>query len=251
MFIYKFYEVYALTLRWNTMNILELVLVIVSLLLCICFITIIVLILILKKNKKQDQEHFSKMNQTIKMLESSSEQWSKHFQTFAVMNNSNEIEISPSSSYTHDKQPKNIDTMAIINPNESHKDDFNGMLSNKIDKTEVLIGTPPSFNYHSSNIIIEYYVNNEPHNFKMNLEIVTIGRSTSCDIHLNSTHVSSKHAMIFRKNGMLYIIDNKSKNGTFINNQRIEEMTIIDGNSKIMIASSEIKVIIDNEHKFN
>ena len=52
---------------------------------------------------------------------------------------------------------------------------------------------------------------------------VVIGRSTTAQICLNNTVISSQHAqLIFDANGNLHIIDLSSSNGTFLNDRKIE-----------------------------
>lgn len=52
---------------------------------------------------------------------------------------------------------------------------------------------------------------------------VTIGRSRKCDIRVESESVSKRHASITlnREEGAYFLIDTESRNGTFINGQKI------------------------------
>ena len=50
---------------------------------------------------------------------------------------------------------------------------------------------------------------------------ITIGRSAENDIILNEMSVSGGHAVIFRRDDKWYLIDKKSRNGTYRNNIRI------------------------------
>jgi FHA domain len=60
-------------------------------------------------------------------------------------------------------------------------------------------------------------------------ELTTIGRSPDCDIFLDDVTVSRKHAAIVRKNGDLFIEDQGSLNGTFLNRKRIESALLENG----------------------
>ena len=60
-------------------------------------------------------------------------------------------------------------------------------------------------------------------------EEVSIGRSEQCTVCVNSDMVSRRHAVINRILGHYIVVDLKSTNGTFINDQRIERAELKDG----------------------
>jgi hypothetical protein len=60
-------------------------------------------------------------------------------------------------------------------------------------------------------------------------EQTTIGRSPDCDIFLDDVTVSRKHASIVKKDGDLFIEDQGSLNGTFLNRKRIESAKLENG----------------------
>ena len=57
--------------------------------------------------------------------------------------------------------------------------------------------------------------------FDLKEETTVLGRSPECDISINETSVSRRHAQISRKGETLYIEDLKSQNGTWINGHPI------------------------------
>lgn len=64
---------------------------------------------------------------------------------------------------------------------------------------------------------------------------ITIGRSNSnADYRLMTNQISRMHATIIKENGMTYIIDNKSTNGTYINSKRLLE------NQKALVCVGDI-----------
>ncbi len=59
---------------------------------------------------------------------------------------------------------------------------------------------------------------------------LTIGRGPDCDIILPDRVVSRRHACIDRRDGEYFIIDDDSKNGTFVNGKPVTEpRRLIDG----------------------
>lgn len=60
---------------------------------------------------------------------------------------------------------------------------------------------------------------------------ISIGRNSDNDIVLDNRGVSRKHAMIEINPANSVIIDNESLNGTFVNNRRIEEEILHEGDT--------------------
>ncbi|MEO6599499.1 MAG: GGDEF domain-containing protein [Polyangiaceae bacterium] len=60
-------------------------------------------------------------------------------------------------------------------------------------------------------------------------EEVSIGRSEQCTVSVNSDLVSRRHAAINRVLGRYIVVDLKSTNGTFVNDQRVERAELKDG----------------------
>jgi len=64
--------------------------------------------------------------------------------------------------------------------------------------------------------------------FALNSEMV-VGRSKECDITLAAAHLSRRHAVLLIKNGLLYVKDLGSSNGTYVNGKRIVEARVKRG----------------------
>ncbi len=64
---------------------------------------------------------------------------------------------------------------------------------------------------------------------EINEGTLTLGRSHDCDIVIDNSGVSKRHAKISLKNNMLTLEDLKSRNGTFINGLRIRQKNIQSG----------------------
>jgi len=61
-------------------------------------------------------------------------------------------------------------------------------------------------------------------------DLLTIGRSPDCDIILADRVVSRRHACIERRDTGYFIVDDESKNGTFVNGKPVSEpRRLIDG----------------------
>lgn len=58
-----------------------------------------------------------------------------------------------------------------------------------------------------------------------------IGRDYNSTIRLNHRTVSRKHAVIKAENGGYRVIDTESRNGTYINNQRIKQSVLRHGDN--------------------
>lgn len=59
--------------------------------------------------------------------------------------------------------------------------------------------------------------------------MMIVGRSNECDISLAAAHLSRRHAKLFVNDGLLYVKDLESSNGTFLNGERITEARVKRG----------------------
>ena len=74
----------------------------------------------------------------------------------------------------------------------------------------------------------------------MDKEKAVIGRSNECQITINDTKVSRMHSTFFVKNQKLFVKDNSSTNGTFVNNKKIFEKKLSSGDD-IRLGTTYIK----------
>ncbi|WKD51323.1 FHA domain-containing protein [Microbulbifer spongiae] len=56
-----------------------------------------------------------------------------------------------------------------------------------------------------------------------------VGRSEECDITFSLSHLSRRHARLEVREGLLFVIDLGSANGTFVNNRRVAESRVRRG----------------------
>ena len=82
---------------------------------------------------------------------------------------------------------------------------------------------------------------------------VNIGRNENNDLIVSSNIISGNHAIIELINNILYITDNNSSNGTFINNQRINPGQPIDilGKTVFLSGTNGIQIIAKNTSSSN
>ncbi len=70
-----------------------------------------------------------------------------------------------------------------------------------------------------------------------------IGRGKHCDFIINSGKVSREHAVIVRDEGVYFIEDLGSSNGTWFNKQRIKRKQVDDGD-EFFICNEKIKLVL-------
>jgi pSer/pThr/pTyr-binding forkhead associated (FHA) protein len=66
-----------------------------------------------------------------------------------------------------------------------------------------------------------------------------IGRSEDNQVRLNSDDVSQRHCLIMATGSGFMLKDLQSRNGTFVNGERVEERLLADGD-RIQVGSSEL-----------
>src|SRR5262245_37948178 len=69
----------------------------------------------------------------------------------------------------------------------------------------------------------------------LNGDRLVLGRNPDCQVVIPITSVSREHAAIVVRQGRYYIEDLQSRNGTFVNNQQIMQLTLLHHNDRIRI----------------
>ncbi|MGD8621887.1 MAG: FHA domain-containing protein [Anaerolineales bacterium] len=68
------------------------------------------------------------------------------------------------------------------------------------------------------------------------------GRGSECDIRLKDSEASRKHATLYIENNQLFVRDEGSANGTFVNEKRIESPTVLSAQDRIRIGNTVFTV---------
>ena len=71
-----------------------------------------------------------------------------------------------------------------------------------------------------------------------------IGRSSDCDLRLPDEFISAKHCKIFFENEELFIEDQGSTNGTFIDGIQVEKRSPLEQGQKVQIGITELKIVV-------
>lgn len=77
-------------------------------------------------------------------------------------------------------------------------------------------------------------------------ELNAIGRHPKNNIRLNDREISKEHAVIERQNGRFVLRDLRSSNGSYVNNRRITEQQLKDGD-EIQLGSMKLFFTIDRD----
>lgn len=82
---------------------------------------------------------------------------------------------------------------------------------------------------------------------RLTREVTLVGRHPSCDLVIDNPGLSNRHAMLVLTDGLLWIRDLASKNGTKVNGQRIKWGAILPGD-ELTLGPSKYKVFLGPEN---
>jgi hypothetical protein len=71
---------------------------------------------------------------------------------------------------------------------------------------------------------------------------LTIGRAAGCQITLDDSYVSQLHARVFVRDGLLYVEDLGSTNGTYLNTRKVSAAVPMQRGDKLKIGSTVMEV---------
>ncbi|NOR14419.1 MAG: SpoIIE family protein phosphatase [Candidatus Aminicenantes bacterium] len=80
----------------------------------------------------------------------------------------------------------------------------------------------------------------DPFHIKIEAKPMTLGRAAENEIPVPDPFCSNKHARVFIKENKVFIQDNNSKNGVFVNGKRIQNETELKKGDEILMGSTRI-----------
>lgn len=73
-------------------------------------------------------------------------------------------------------------------------------------------------------------------------EELTIGRGPQCSLVLDDAYASTVHARLFNRDGMVFVEDMGSTNGTYLNRQKITSPTELQRGDKVKIGKTVLEM---------
>lgn len=73
-------------------------------------------------------------------------------------------------------------------------------------------------------------------------EELTVGRAAGCQITLDDTYVSQLHARIFQRDGLCYVEDLGSTNGTYLNRKKVSGPLQCKAGDQLQVGSVVLEV---------
>lgn len=217
------------------------VITIVGVLLIILLIAIIIL---LTKNYKNSEviEHENKTKKNSNSKDSSSKESQEYFEYDETTHIGANIPLFQNRAFSSeinkasivlDEVPKIPEVQKTELINSMYKNDYAGL-----GETELLTGKLPD----SHIAVISYEHDGRLYDYQMKSDFINIGRDPeTCHLVIpHDKYIGKYHAQIFKKNNKFYIVDMNSKNGTYIEDERIYSTIEIKNNSIIRLASTKI-----------
>jgi len=72
---------------------------------------------------------------------------------------------------------------------------------------------------------------------------ITLGRSSECDVSVQDTYISSRHARLMNDNGELSIEDLGSTNGTYVNQELVKGRMQLDRGDIVQVGGVIFEVV--------
>lgn len=151
-------------------------------------------------------------------------------------------------------QKRQFKYVGTENPEEEFKtvsfenNDFKGNTYNETNDETLAMDDdtqPMEQSYERPDIVITYEDGERSKIIKMTADQVTVGRGVGNDLLLGKNSFSSRnHAVFTLREGKLYLKDLNSKNGTFLNGEKIDGEVFIEGDCQVTFGNATAKVQI-------
>ncbi|MFW5628523.1 MAG: FHA domain-containing protein [Candidatus Cloacimonadaceae bacterium] len=90
--------------------------------------------------------------------------------------------------------------------------------------------------------LVTFDINPVGQDYKIHVGRHIIGSRNTCDIMIQQAGVSGEHAILLYRNEKLILQDNLSTNGTFVNDEMIEDKIELQNDDVIKVGSVNLKV---------
>jgi pSer/pThr/pTyr-binding forkhead associated (FHA) protein len=77
--------------------------------------------------------------------------------------------------------------------------------------------------------------------FQLGQEL-TVGRAAGCQITLDDSYASQLHARVFERDGILYVEDLGSTNGTFVNGKKVSSPVTLERGDHLKVGNTLLEV---------
>lgn len=71
---------------------------------------------------------------------------------------------------------------------------------------------------------------------------VTVGRAAGCQITLDDSYASQLHARVFQRDGLLYVEDLGSTNGTYANGKKVTSPVALERGDHVKVGNTVLEV---------
>jgi hypothetical protein len=71
---------------------------------------------------------------------------------------------------------------------------------------------------------------------------LTVGRAAGCQITLDDSYASQLHARVFQRDGILYVEDLGSTNGTFVNGKKVTSPITLERGDHLKVGNTLLEV---------
>jgi hypothetical protein len=69
---------------------------------------------------------------------------------------------------------------------------------------------------------------------RLSADITHVGRGCGAALHLDDRSVSRRHAILVRRSGVMWVLDDRSANGVFVNGRRTTQASLHDGDELLI-----------------